>query len=86
MSRLTIPGAEKGKYNVAYAGNGKVIDKLGRYEDLGKPNELVKVVRCRECAEYEADDSKKGVCESHNRIVYATEYCSRGRKKEATHD
>ena len=54
----------------------RLVERLGRYEELGEPEELVKVVRCKNCVDY-------GECEFYNGITYPEAYCANGCEKKA---
>lgn len=81
MSRLTEKQYQ-GDYSWPWNCDMEIAQKLGRYEDIGEPDELVKVVRCGECAQYqETMYPSRGECEIAG-DVYPNDFCSYGRKKE----
>ena len=57
------------------------LDDLMRYAE----RDLVKPVRCRECKHYRPNAHDRGVddrCDMWNRETRATEYCSKGERRE----
>lgn len=52
-------------------------EKLRKYENLGEPEELVKVVRCKDCKHYDDD-----ICRKSSWFTLPDYYCFHGRKKE----
>ena len=89
MSRLTRIDILSGEYscydpvtNVWFG--GELADKVGRYEDLGEPEELAKVVRCNTCIQFRkypfADD---GLCLLQTSEVEPLYYCAKGQVREA---
>lgn len=62
-------------------------EKLRKYEDLGEPEELAKVVRCGECEHYRIHkDLTSGSCIYINVSIWSNHFCSYGRKKEGANE
>lgn len=59
---------------------------LKAYEDIGEPEELAKVVRCKDCRNSMADKRRdyQFWCDAHARMVYEDDYCVDGCRKEDT--
>ena len=75
------------RQNCTYA---LIIDELARYEDIGKPEELGKVVRCKDCESYfviSGEDGKKSlICVRTNTSPEPDFYCGWGEILEIDYD
>jgi len=84
MERLTERGKDGFALQKAFTHMGEVVDRLADYEDAEERGELVRVVRCKDCAHWrggginEKDDFIPPMCLWHNLPTHADEYCLYG--------
>jgi|GEM_PF-5361757 len=63
-----------------------IAEKLAMYELIGEPEELVKVVRCKDCKRSEQRYEYACLCKKTHRIVDLNHFCSTGEENQRNAD